>query len=1087
MVTMIQLLLPILWTSFLYLIRVEAAAPGSGATSLMHDSLVLDSPEADEEAPGRPRGVMRKERRQPEATVSDSMLSVDGDTQTEASSGLMGPQTGAATNKPTAQATSAMSMSVSAAGEVSAVAGEGKMPDNDIHDETPEMFQQKTGALLVNRKNSTIPVKEGSTYFTDHIDKRTRALKSSNTSTNSSNNSDDSASTTNSSSNNSDDSASTTNSSSSNSSDDSSSTTNSSSRSNNSDDASSTTNSSSNNNNNSDDSSSTASPKPKTIELHKEKKGEKSPEEAVMTGPKTPNTPLASGSSDKDSVKKEVIDKKEKKGGKKIENKTLSFDCDAGESNAKTGWSPAKQSWCCEHKLKGCDFDCKEGLSNWKNGWSEAKMKWCCQHMGVGCSFDCADATDGVGWSEMKRQWCCKHAGKCVHPKAKPVGKLSKKDDDDDSGAPPDDRGVDEPQNVALDSVTVEESRRFAEESIAAYRKEFCKSANDRVALKVLHATVQISEYILVVMKVKLPDGRVQAGIEVEWKQRRDDTPPEQEAALSRVQSELTTPLLNRDAELVLPTSACSLLTLERQSSLSEATDQEEVEVDNELRHMVTGHPGAMGIVVDKEIEAYENGLARQEAEAAAAEEEERKQVQQALSQDGTLLQIETAASYPKTGGFSWRTQSPKCLDYVHHQGTCGACYMFAALDSLADRHCINVGGKSSLGTTHHLSIQMALLCEPLGRQCSGGWADVGFNYSKFYGVGTDAAWPYDRTCLSNSVCQFGSQCFSPFKWQCSEFFTVEEMDQIQTFEHAKTVFKKRCEPLVRKDACQAWADKFFNMQGMVFVPSKAFCSKLRNEFERFSGGGKTTTTTAPVSLLETSEQEKWFFMDLFTSRRRRSSSSKKGTQTTKAVTTSSTTTMLPVKLAQCDRNRCAKEPSPHQLTSYNYLWNRHEDFKAELYNNGPFYTSFYVMEDFTWFFTSWPNDAYNYQWGKKQGGHAVVMVGWETDCTYHGARVTQSPPGIKRKKTSLAEEEEKVVVGDDAASKRNAPSTSDRRRRTAKGDCWVLRNTWGADWGEKGYFRMLDDMMTGEKAREKGWVHIASAAGKGPISVKSR
>ena len=36
-------------------------------------------------------------------------------------------------------------------------------------------------------------------------------------------------------------------------------------------------------------------------------------------------------------------------------------------------------------------------------------------------------------------------------------------------------------------------------------------------------------------------------------------------------------------------------------------------------------------------------------------------------------------------------------------QGTCGACYMFAALDSLSDRHCIdttNVGipGKKQLG-----------------------------------------------------------------------------------------------------------------------------------------------------------------------------------------------------------------------------------------------------------------------------------------------------------------------------------------------------------------------------------------------------
>lgn len=39
---------------------------------------------------------------------------------------------------------------------------------------------------------------------------------------------------------------------------------------------------------------------------------------------------------------------------------------------------------------------------------------------------------------------------------------------------------------------------------------------------------------------------------------------------------------------------------------------------------------------------------------------------------------------------------------------------MFAALDSLSDRHCIDETKASTLGKIEHLSIQMALLCEPL-------------------------------------------------------------------------------------------------------------------------------------------------------------------------------------------------------------------------------------------------------------------------------------------------------------------------------------------------------------------------------------
>ena len=140
--------------------------------------------------------------------------------------------------------------------------------------------------------------------------------------------------------------------------------------------------------------------------------------------------------------------------------------------------------------------------------------------------------------------------------------------------------------------------------------------------------------------------------------------------------------------------------------------------------------PYGLGVLIEKEQEAYRKGL----------------QMEAKMSLFCCFTEVSKTFSktfsYPES--FSWLYERPQCLDYVHHQGTCGACYMFAALDSLSDRHCIDSSNASRLGKVEHLSVQMALLCEPLGidkdtlkreekergRQCSGGWADVGFNYS---------------------------------------------------------------------------------------------------------------------------------------------------------------------------------------------------------------------------------------------------------------------------------------------------------------------------------------------------------------------
>jgi len=204
-----------------------------------------------------------------------------------------------------------------------------------------------------------------------------------------------------------------------------------------------------------------------------------------------------------------------------------------------------------------------------------------------------------------------------------------------------------------------------------------------------------------------------------------------------------------------------------------------------------------------------------------------------------------------------------------------------------------------------------------------------------------------------------------------------------------------------------------------------------------------------------------------------------------------------------CDRNRCHSDPDPHHTTDFHYMWNYKDTFKWELYNFGPFYTSFYVYEDFTWFFENFPTEGYNYQWGGQMGGHAVVAIGWEANCDYHvGTSLLQTaeqgeeeamkkpfvfkpsrrPPDGER--AGILLEEEADASADHRYERLRRRASSDSRRRTAQGECWLLRNTWGAEWGDSGYFRMRDAMLTGADGTH---LHIASAAADGPYSEAAR
>jgi len=76
------------------------------------------------------------------------------------------------------------------------------------------------------------------------------------------------------------------------------------------------------------------------------------------------------------------------------------------------------------------------------------------------------------------------------------------------------------------------------------------------------------------------------------------------------------------------------------------------------------------------------------------------------------------------------------------------------------------------------------------------------------------------------------------------------------------------------------------------------------------------------------------------------------------------------------------------------------ESIKAEIYTNGPVQTGFMVYEDFK----AYTGGVYEFKSGKFLGGHAVKIIGWGTD--------------------------------------------------NGQGH-WIVANSWGPTWGEKGFFRI--------------------------------
>jgi len=104
---------------------------------------------------------------------------------------------------------------------------------------------------------------------------------------------------------------------------------------------------------------------------------------------------------------------------------SLPYDCDAGYSNWRRGWSLGKKAWCCDHEGRACPprsssapYSCELfGNPGAVQSWSISQKSWCCAHRGAGCSTSSAPSSPntehdcGIGvpsaWSITKKVWCC--------------------------------------------------------------------------------------------------------------------------------------------------------------------------------------------------------------------------------------------------------------------------------------------------------------------------------------------------------------------------------------------------------------------------------------------------------------------------------------------------------------------------------------------------------------------------------------------------------------------------------------------------------------------------------------------------------
>jgi len=108
---------------------------------------------------------------------------------------------------------------------------------------------------------------------------------------------------------------------------------------------------------------------------------------------------------------------------------------------------------------------------------------------------------------------------------------------------------------------------------------------------------------------------------------------------------------------------------------------------------------------------------------------------------------IEIAAAIPDT--FDSRTQWPGCVGAIRDQGHCGSCWAFGAVESLADRFCIQSKGKTKVV----LSAQDLTSCDGSNGGCNGGFPLSAWKYMQSTGVVSEECYPYAMGTCQHPGC----------------------------------------------------------------------------------------------------------------------------------------------------------------------------------------------------------------------------------------------------------------------------------------------------------------------------------------------
>lgn len=721
------------------------------------------------------------------------------------------------------------------------------------------------------------------------------------------------------------------------------------------------------------------------------------------------------------------------------------------------------------------------------------------------------------------------------------------------------------PNAVPTHAVLVVESMLFAREAINDERSQMCPNSRN-IDFVVTAASVQLTRDIVVILEVELAhdfDPR-KIGLIVKWSPTGAGQTAESVAALARVQAMLEANgtmigLTNNGAKLVSPKPVCHILHANRSAPGGDraayyagsgdhggaGSDEGDDSLAQEAMRSQTVAPPALamssiaklsrglgGLRIKEELRAYATGLRLQE------NREWNHSTNGSLN--GAANTTADAQKYPAS--FDWRVAAPACLDYVHDQEGCASSHMFASVDSISDRHCIDSAKRaptSRLGYVDHLSVMHAISCEIGDNQCAAGWAEQAFRFARG-GLTTEKHWEHLKACASS---QSGA---STAVEACAGALSTAELDAIDTYGDVYANVVARCEgPVVGDpDACRRWAAEFFKDADVglstAFVPDASYCERLRAELESATRGDEgTSKSVLAQGLVRASGQ--------------------------RAVPPCGTRE----EMSKEPHRQCSDMFREHKISGFHYVFNTKERFKQEVYTGGPIYTSFHLYEDFPWFFRHFPSHGYSRSWGfAALGGHAAVLVGWEHGCITHAAPSTSLKPSSAAAYSSLdtaqetggrggslrraivdeeddeadllqerreeEEEENAEVIDIDTGTLRLASSnrprsllqlaesarkvahfharsaarshralghreasldgepvpdasggpgiTDDAGTAMRRDECWLLRNTWGGSWADDGYFRMAQGQLTGAEGEH---LHIASVAGDGPRSER--